>query len=125
MTILIDSITYDVPVMALREACDFLDKYAERAENGVLQRELIGTYHNYELEFGVGSDPDELAALWLKLTEAVEFHTVTVPDVSGTDYTFTAYFSNVTREARRVQGALVFWKNPTVHFIAQSPRRTP
>lgn len=125
MAITIDGVTYDVPVIALRETCDFLDKYAERTEDGVLHRELIGTYHNYELELGVGSNPTDSAALWLKLTEATEFHTVTVPDVSGTDYTYTAYFSNVTRELRRIQGALTFWKSPTVHFVAQSPRRTP
>lgn len=123
--ITIDGTTYDVPVLALREKCEFLDKYAERTEDGVLHRELIGTYHNYEIEFGVGDNPADSAALWLVLTEAVEFHSVTVPDVSGTDYTFTAYFAGVARELRRVQGALTFWRNPTVSFIAQSPRRTP
>lgn len=125
MTITIDSTVYEVPVIALRETCDFLDKFAERTEDGILHRELIGTYHNYEIEFGVGSDPAELAALWLVLSEATEFHTVTVPDVDGTDFTFTAYFSSVTRELRKTQTAAAFWKNLMAHFIAQSPRRTP
>lgn len=122
--IVIDGTVYNVPVIALRETCDFLDKYAERVETGELKRELIGTYHNYQIEFGAGAPPADLAALWLKLTEPVEFHTVTVPDDGG-DYTFTAYFAGVQREVRKVAGAQAFWKNLTANFVAQKPRRTP
>lgn len=127
MTIIIDGTTYNVPIMSLDEDCAFLDKYAKRTEDGVLQRELIGTYHNYQLVFGTHADPAELAALWLKLCEATEFHTVTVPDVGGSPYTFTAYFANVKRSLLKdyASESLTFWKNPTVHFVAKSPRRTP
>lgn len=122
--IIIDGVTYNVPVVALTETCDMLDKYAERVETGELKRELIGTYHNYRVEFGSGATPAEMAALWLKLTEAVEFHTVTVPDDGG-DFTFTAYFANMRREIRKVDGATAFWRNLTADFIAKIPRRTP
>lgn len=123
MTIIIDSTTYDIPVTKITRKAEFLDKYAERTEDGVLHRELIGVYYNYQIEFGSTTDTTEYAALWAKLTEAQEFHEVTVPDESG-DYTFTAYFSNVSDELRKVQGAANFWKSLKVNFIAQEPAVT-
>ena len=128
MTITIDSTTYDVPVIAIDETCNFLDKYAERTEDGVLHRELIGTYHNQRIQFGMPQTAAEIAeyySLWEKLTEAEEFHTVTVPDASGVDFTFTAYFSNVTRRLRKWDGTTTNWRDMTVNFIAQSPKATP
>ncbi|MBV5322623.1 MAG: hypothetical protein JZU60_02160 [Ilumatobacteraceae bacterium] len=120
MSIVIDSVTYDIPVLGIQRSADFLDKYAERTEDGKLHRELIGVYFNYKLQFGQSTNVTEYAALWNKLTEATEFHTVTVPDESG-DYTFTAYFANVSDELRKTQNAKNFWKSLTVNFIAQEP----
>jgi predicted ATP-grasp superfamily ATP-dependent carboligase len=118
--ITIDGVTYDIPVETIKRNAEFLDKYAERTEDGILHRELIGVYYNYTLTFGRTTDTTEYAALWQKLTEATEFHEVTVPDESG-DYTFTAYFANVSDEMRKIKGASNFWKNLTVRFIAQEP----
>ena len=125
MTIIIDGTTYDVPVLSITRRADFLDKYAERTEDGVLHRELIGVYFNYQIKFGQTTNTAAYAALWNKLTEPEEFHTVVVPDEDGVSYTFTAYFSNVGDELRRQSGAVAFWKNLTVNFTAQSPERTP
>lgn len=124
MTIVIDGTTFDIPILSMRRKGDFLDKYAERTQDGVLHRELIGVYFNYEIQFGSSVDVSEYADLWNKLTEPVEFHTVQVPDEDGT-HTFTAYFSNVSDEFRRQKGAQNFWKSLTVNFIARSPARTP
>lgn len=118
--IIIDSLTYAIPVLSISRTADFLDKYAERTEDGVLHRELIGVYFNYKIQFGQTADTATYAALWNKLTEATEFHTVTVPDESG-DYTFTAYFANVSDELKKQKGALNFWKSLTVNFVAQEP----
>jgi len=122
--IIIDSITYNVPVISITRKADFLDKVAERTENGVLHRQLIGVYFNYQIKFGQTADVATYAALWQKLTEAVEFHTVTVPNESG-NYTFTAYFSSVGDELRKSKSAINFWRNLTVNFIAQSPENIP
>ncbi len=124
--IVIDGTTYNVPIIALDETCEFLDKYAERTEDGKLHRELIGCYKNQKIQFGAPVSPAdvlEMANLWLKLTEPVEFHTVTVPDTDGITFTFTAYFSSVSRSLRKWTNAKTFWKTMTVHFIAQSPFR--
>jgi hypothetical protein len=124
--ITIDGTPYDVPVMGLDESCDFLDKYAERSVDGVLHRELIGCYFNQQITFGSPINPTQAAAyvtLWAKLTEPVEFHTVTVPDIDGVDFTFTAYFSNTKRSLRKWTSAKTYWKTMTVNFIAQAPAR--
>lgn len=118
--IIIDNISYDIPILSINRKADFLDKYAERTEDGILHREIIGVYFNYSIKFGQSSNTTEYALLWNKLTEATEFHTVTVPDESG-DYTFIAYFSGVSDEIRKSKDALNFWKSLTVNFIAQSP----
>ncbi len=125
MTIVIDSTTYNIPILSIRRKAEFLDKYAERTEDGVLHRELIGVYYNYELAFGRTNDTTEYAALWTKLTEPTEFHTVVVPDGDGAPVTFTAYFAGVSDELRKDTDAKTFWKNLIVNFIAQEPARTP
>ena len=118
----IDGIGYKLDVLSVKRTADFLDKYAERTENGDLERELIGVYFNYKLQLGPGVDRAEYARLWDKLTEPVEFHEVTVPDEDG-DYTFTAYFSNVADELLRKVAEKNYWKNLTVNFIAKKPAR--
>ncbi len=121
--LIIDNQTFNIPVISIKRRADFLDKYAERTEDGVLQRELIGVYFNYQLQLGSTTDTKEYARLWQKLTEPVEFHTVTVPDASGV-FTFTAYFSNVGDEVRRVTDKANYWKNLTVNFTAKAPARS-
>lgn len=120
--IIIDDETFDIPVIAIKRKAEFLDKYAKRNESGDLLRELIGVYFNYQLQLGSTTDTTEYASLWDKLTEPVEFHDVTVPDESG-DYTFTAYFSGVGDEIKKVKATANYWKNLTVNFIAKSPAR--
>lgn len=121
--ITIDGETFNVPVLSIKRKADVLDKYAERANNGKLHREIIGVYFNYKLQFGFTPDTEEYARLWDKLTEPEEFHTVTVPDESG-DYTFTAYFSNVSDDILKEAATKNYWKNLTVNFTARIPART-
>ena len=119
----IDGQSYDIPVVSLKRKADFLDKYAERTEDGVLRRELIGVYFNYQLKLGAVLDTGEYRRLWRKLTEPEEFHTVTLPGESG-DYTFTAYFANVGDELRRQKDGKNYFRGLTVNFIARAPARS-
>ena len=120
--VVVDGSVYNIGVRSLKRTADFLDKYAERLENGDLERELIGVYFNYKLELEPGFDRAEYSRFWKKLTEPVEFHTVTVPDEDG-DFTFTAYFSNVADELLLKRAERNYRKNLTVNFIAKSPAR--
>ena len=124
MTIIIDNHTYNVPVISVDESGDFLYKYAERTEDGVLHSELIGVYYNYKLKFGSPASTVALAALWVKLSEPSETHTIIVPDADGADYTFTCYFANVKRTLRKWGAAQTFWKELSVDLISISPSRT-
>nr|DAU00096.1 MAG TPA: hypothetical protein [Caudoviricetes sp.] len=120
--IIIDGKSYNIPVISLKRQAEFLDKYANRTEDGALHRELIGVFFNYQLQFGITTDTAEYQKLWEKLTEPEEFHTVTVPDEKD-KYTFTAYFSNVADEMLRKKANKNFFQNLTVNFIAKAPAR--
>lgn len=118
----IDENWYNVPVVSLTRKADFLDKYASRTEDGVLQRELIGVFFNYQLKLGGTADTAEYDRLWRKLTQPQEFHTVTVPG-SGGDYSFSAYFAGVKDSLLRELPGENRWTGLTVNFIARSPAR--
>lgn len=123
MAIIIDGTTYNVGVKSIKRTAEFLDKYANRTEVGNLERELIGVYFNYELEFAPTNNSTAYATLWDKLTEPQEFHTVVVPDESGS-YTFTAYFSGVKDEFRQIKIGQSYFQGLTVKFTAKSPARS-
>lgn len=123
--IIIDGTTYNVPVIVVDETAEILDKYAERTEDGALKREIIGVFYNYQISFGKNAPTTELAALWNKLTEPIEFHEVVVPEADGETRTFTAYFANVRRSLHREEATKTFWRNMTANFISERPARTP
>jgi len=122
--ILIDGNEYNIPIIGLFRRADFLDKFAERTNDGKLHRKLIGVYFNYRILFGSITDTDEYARLWRKLTESVNFHEVSVPDGTGTPYTFEAYFSNVGDKVRKQIGNKNYFTGLTVNCIGREPART-
>lgn len=121
MSIVIDSITYNVPIKTLNRKADALDKFAERTEDGVLHREPIGVFYNYDVVMGMSANNvSDYAALFLKLTEAVESHTITL-----LGSTFTAYIANVKDEAVKDDGVNRYYRNLSFSVIAISPTITP
>lgn len=121
--ITIDAQTFDVGIISLKRYADFLDSEAtKRLENGDMYRDLIGVYFNYDLKIEPSVNTAEYNALWEKLTEPVEFHTVTVP-YGNTVYTFVAYFASVTDELMVQNDRGNYWKNLTVKFKAKAPAR--
>ena len=95
--LIIDNEIYNIKVKTgIKRNADFLDKYAERTDDGDLKRELIGVYFNYKnINFEKQTDENysEYERLYNKLTEAEEFHNI---EIAGTN--FKAYFSNVSDE---------------------------
>lgn len=122
----IDGVTYNIPIVSMKRSADFLDNYAKRNEAGDLLRKLIGVYFNYDLKLGRSTTVGLTAyqALWDKLSEPVEYHTVSVPAEDG-EYVFTAYFASVSDELLKEQAEKAYFKNLTVSFIAKSPARRP
>lgn len=124
--IMVDGIFFDIPMVSLKRNADFLDKYAERSEEGDLLRELIGVYYNYTLTVGTSSDfgDTDYNAFWDKMTEPVEFHEISIPTQDGY-YTFRGYISSVSDEYKKILGNKAAFTGFTCKFTAQSPARRP
>lgn len=120
--IIIDGTTYDIPIVDMRAQADMLDKYAERTNDGVLHRELIGVYDNYEIQFGASVNNSEVYAdLWWKLTEPVPWHNVVFPTVLGTR-TIQGYFSGTNHEILRQKDGKTYWKSLSTSFVSRGKR---
>lgn len=128
MGIKIDGVTYNVGIIDLDRKFDKLYKYAERTENGVLQKELIGVYYNFP-RVTMGASRNNIAdyySLIDVLTDTEEFHNVTMPNIDGTEITFEAYFDNIADTAVKwVIGGIQYFRGLTFAVIARSPARTP
>lgn len=123
--IVIDGITYNIPYVAVKRKAELLFKFAERTQDGVLHSQLIGVYYNFSLQFGMSiNDIEDYAALWVKVTEPVENHTVTLPNEDG-GLTFDAYFAGISDEVSREDTPSNFFRNLAFDVIATSPARTP
>lgn len=122
----VDSVYFDIPMIALKRTADFYDKYAERTEDGVLQRELIGVYYNFTLTVG-SSDHfgnTDYAAFWDKMTEPVPFHEISLP-TNGGQYSFVGYISSVSDEYQKILKDGVIFKGFTCKMTARAPARRP
>lgn len=124
--IMVDGIFFDIPMVSLKRNADFLDKYAERTEDGELHRELIGVYYNYTLTVGTSSDfgDTDYDAFWDKMTEPAEFHNISIPTKNGY-YTFTGYISSVSDEYKKILDNEAEFTSFTCKFTAKSPTRRP
>ena len=78
--IIIDGEEYRVPIASpMDRSADILDLTAHRTEDGVLHREVIGTYYNYTLNFLSSCPRAEYERLWWKISEPVASHLVRLP----------------------------------------------
>lgn len=118
----IDGVRYNVPVLSIRRDAELLDRMAERTEDGVLTRQVIGTYYNYSITWGSITNDAEYLALYHVLTSPTPFHLIVVPG-SGGDYEFTAYISGVSDEVKKVKGGQAYWHKLSAKFIAKEPAR--
>ena len=74
----IDGTTYNVGIADLQRKGDILDLTANRTEDGVLHRDVIGTYYNYSLTI-VCHDQEEYEKLWWVLTAPKASHQIQLP----------------------------------------------
>ena len=120
--IIIDGIEYNIPIVSLEGQADMLDKYAERTVDGILHRELIGVYDNYEIEFASAyRNPQVYSNLWFKLTEPVPWHTVRFPTILG-ERDIVGYFANTRHKASKQKGATTYWKGLVTSFVSREKR---
>ena len=120
----IDGIDYNIPLASVKRTADFLDKFAERTEDGDLKREILGVYFNYQLSIGTINDEEEYEKVYDKLTEPVEYHDFELPTTRGT-YQFRGYISSVSDEIEKIFSDTARFKGLSCKFTAKKPARTP
>lgn len=121
--LIIDGVEYNVPIVELKRKADILDKTANRAEDGSLHREVIGTYHNYTMKIGRIRNKNLYNTLFDVLSEPVASHRVELPN---DHIAFDGYFSSVQDEIVRVYyDDEATYKNLSCNLTAMIPRRRP
>lgn len=100
--LVIDGVSYQIPLVTIKRSMDFLEKFAERTEDGDIHIETIGLYKNYSVEIGTIDDPETYDALIEHITDYKNrFHHVVLPDASK-QFEFYGYFSSITDEVEKV-----------------------
>ena len=119
--IIIDNVEYQVPILELKRKGDILDLTANRTEDGVLHRDVIGTFYNYTLNIGECKDKALYEQLWYVLTAPVASHMIELPH---DHIQFEGYFGScqdniffVTSEGYRAKGF-------SCNLVATRPART-
>ena len=123
--LIIDGTTYNIPLVSIKRTLDFLEKYAERSEDGDVQIETIGLYKNYTISIGLIDD----AKLYDQLIEHItdcenRFHHVILPDASK-QFDFYGYFSNIKDEVEKVLENGAQYKGLSWKMTSKKPYKTP
>ena len=118
----IDNTEYPVAIVSLQRKGDILDLTANRTEDDVLHREVIGTYYNYTLNIIAPTDPALYESLWWKLTEPVASHQVKLPYQSEA---FEGYFGSCKDDINLIDKTGKFiGKGISCNLVATRPART-
>ena len=97
--IVIDGHEYQVALIDLKRKGDILDLTANRTEDGVLHREVIGTYYNYSMTFLAPTNPELYEQFWWIITAPVASHRVQLP---YQPQAFEGYFSSCKDEIKLI-----------------------
>ena len=117
----IDGVEYQLPLTNLKRKGDVLDLTANRTEDGVLHREIIGTFYNYSFGIEQGHDPAVYDAFWWVATAPTN-HQIILPYATEE---IEGYFGScqddiyfINKDGMRVKGF-------TCNMVAVRPARTP
>jgi hypothetical protein len=118
----IDGHRYNVKVKAgVKRTADFLFKTAKRLQSGTLDAELIGVYYNFSnLQFEKQTDANynDYNALYDRLTQPTEFHTLKVGN-----YTFIGYCNSINDEIYLWKNGKPYYRNLSVALTSKNPAR--
>ena len=119
----IDGTEYQVAIVGLGRKGDILDLTANRNEDGVLHREVIGTFYNYTLNIIAPTDPALYESIWWKLTEPVASHQVQLPYQPEP---FEGYFGSCKDDVNLIdKNGRFIGKGISCSLTATRPSRTP
>lgn len=117
----IDGVEYKVALSPLKRKGDVLDLEAERTQNGVLHRDIIGTFYNYTLGVERCGDITEYEAFWWVVT-APSNHMIILPYATEE---IEGYFGSAQDEVFFVNSEGKRCKGFSCNMVAVRPARTP
>ena len=121
--LIIDNIEYPVAIVGLGRKGDILDLTANRTEDGVLHREVIGTFYNYTLNIIAPNDKALYESLWWKLTEPVASHQIQLPYQPEA---FEGYFGSCKDDVKLIdKNGTFIGTGISCNLVATRPARTP
>lgn len=122
----VDGTEYGGIVTALQRSFEVVDgENAGRTLDGVMHRDLIGTYYNYSITINTSRmSQAEYNTLYETISSPVESHNIVVP-YGNTVLTFKAYVTNGTDDLiRQYSETNRYWGNLSFNFIAMEPQRS-
>ena len=123
--LIIDGTHYNIPLVEVKRTFDFLEKYADRTEDGEIHIETIGGYQNYQVKIGIINDTSLYKSLFIHITDCSNrFHTVVLPDSNG-NFTFEGYFSSISDKMHKVYENDVEYEGLTWKMTERKPTKTP
>lgn len=123
--LIIDGVSYAIPFVEVKRTFDFLEKYADRTEDGDVHIETIGGYQNYQIKIGVIDDTVTYQRLYDQITDCTNrFHKVILPDSNG-NFEFYGYFSSISDSMKKIYDSKVVFESLTWKMTEKSPTKTP
>lgn len=123
--LVIDGVEYNIPLISISRTMDFLEKYAERTEDGDVKMETIGLYKNYSISIGTIDDPELYDKLVEHITDCTNrFHHVVLPDASK-QFDFYGYFGSIKDEVEMVLDSGAQYKSLSWSMKSKKPSKTP
>lgn len=123
--LVIDGISYNIPFVSIKRTMDFLEKHANRTEDGDIKIETIGLYKNYEISIGTIDDSELYDKLIDHITDCENrFHKVLLPDAAKT-FEFYGYFSSISDEVEKVLESGVVYNGLSWKMTSKKPSKTP
>lgn len=121
--LIIDDVHYNIPFASVKRTFDFLEKYANRTEDGDIKIETIGGYQNYSIKIGTVDDSEEYEKLYKHITDVENrFHHVEIPDIKK-PFSFYGYFSSITDEMEKILENDVEYKSLSWKMTSKKPTR--
>lgn len=117
----IDGTYYNIPFVSIKRTADFLEKYAQRTEDGDTKLETIGVYLNYTVNIGTIDDSETYNKLFNHIIDPKNrWHDVVLPNGMN-DFSFKGYFSSISDEVEKVLDNDVQFKSLTWKMTSKKP----
>lgn len=120
LDLIIDGVGFKIDISDLSRSARIVPKVQESTEDGGLYRELLGTYLDYNVSFGIAHDMTEYDRLFNMLIKPVEYRNVTLP-INNEYKTLRCYVENVADSVHKVLSDGTRFKALTCSFIAIEP----